>query len=295
MNRKTPKSKSKSPKKKAAKAQPATLPPNIIGQMKRMESVLADLNGSRRGRKSALDKAQDLIYEAWEAESRQRMVTLALKAIELSSDCADAYNLLAEQAAESVEQALEIYRKGVEAGERALGKETFKEDIGHFWGILETRPYMRARAGLAQCLWEVGQREEAIKHYWEILKLNPNDNQGMRDYLMPCLIELGRDVEAEKLFKQYREDGLAVWLYSRTLLDFRKHGASQVTDRSLAEALEENRHVPAYLLGQKKLPRSLPGFHGMGDDNEAMLYASENLAAWRASPGALEWLATKIK
>jgi len=29
--------------------------------------------------------------------------------------------------------------KGVEAGERALGKEAFERDRGHFWGVLETR------------------------------------------------------------------------------------------------------------------------------------------------------------
>lgn len=33
---------------------------------------------------------------------------------------------------------------------------------GHFWGILETRFYMRARAGLAEALWELGERDAAI-------------------------------------------------------------------------------------------------------------------------------------
>jgi hypothetical protein len=30
----------------------------------------------------------------------------------------------------------------VAAGERSLGPKAFEEDAGHFWGILETRPYM---------------------------------------------------------------------------------------------------------------------------------------------------------
>jgi tetratricopeptide (TPR) repeat protein len=154
---------------------------------------------------------------------------------------------------------------------------------------------MRARAGLAQCLWEAGQREEAVEHYWELLRLNPNDNQGIRDLLMPCLIELGRDEDAERLFKQYEKDGMAVWMYSRALLDFRRHGDSPVAQKSLKAALEQNRHVPSYLLRRKKMPESLPGYYSFGDENEAVVYALGNEAAWRTTPGALEWLAANTR
>jgi len=63
----------------------------------------------------------------------------------------------------------------------------------------------------------------------------------------------------------------------------------------LLAALGENKHVPSYLLGRKKMPRTLPGHYGFGEDNEAVLYAHENRAAWKATPGALEWLAAKVK
>ena len=248
-----------------------------------------------QGTRSAVDEAQEIMYDAWEAPTRQRAMTLAKKALTISADCADAYVLLAEEAANSLNDALDLYRKGVEAGQRALGKKTFEEEVGYFWGLLETRPYMRARAGLARTLWEARNREEAVEHYWDMLRLNPNDNQGIRDLLMPCLIELGRDGEAEKLFKQYREDGMAVWMYSRALLDFRKHGGCAVADKSLKAALDENKYVPDYLLGRKTLPRSLPGHYGFGDDNEAVLYVHGNKAAWKAKPGAMEWLAAKAR
>jgi len=244
--------------------------------------------------RSAIDVAQELIYDAWEAPTKKRRVALARKALKISPDCADAYLLLAETEATSADEVINFYRKGVEAGERAIGKKAFKNDVGHFWGILETRPYMRARAGLAECLREMGKTEEAVDHYWDMLRLNPNDNQGVRDLLMPCLIELGRDQDAEKLFKQYRNDGMAVWLYSRVLLDFRKHGDSAVSCKSLKTALKENRHVPDYLLGRKKLPRYLPDYYGFGDENEAVFYAYGSREAWKATPGALEWLAVHL-
>ncbi|MBW1723463.1 MAG: tetratricopeptide repeat protein [Deltaproteobacteria bacterium] len=295
MSKKKPAKRKKKAKKKTKQGFSKSAPVESVPSLRSMEGLLAGFSGMVRGKRTAVDEAQDIIYAAWEAPTRQRAVALARKALEVSPDCADAYNLLAEETAESLEEALDLYRKGVEAGERALGKKTFKEDVGHFWGLLETRPYMRARAGLAQCLWEAGQREEAVEHYWDMLRLNPNDNQGIRYLLMPCLIELGRDEDAEKLFKQYKEDGMAVWVYSRALLDFRKHGDSPAADRSLKEALEENPLVPHYLLGRKKIPRVLPDYHGFGDENEAVLYARGNRAAWKATPGALEWLAAKLK
>ena len=260
-----------------------------------MEGPQADSAWLDGGRPSVQRQAQELVYDAWEAPTRRRAVALAKKALRLSPDCADAYNVLAEETAKTLEEAIELYRKGVQAGERAIGERAFTEDVGHFWGILETRPYMRARAGLAQCLWEAGQREEAVEHYRDLLRLNPNDNQGIRDLLMPCLIELGRDHEAETLFREYQGDCMAVWMYSRVLLDFRRFGDSPQAVGSLKAALRWNRHVPAYLLGRKRIPRTLPATYGVGGDEEAVLYAYGNRAAWEATPGAIQWLAANVE
>ena len=42
----------------------------------------------------------------------------------------------------------------------ALGPRGFKQYAGHFWGFLETRPYMRARAGLAGTLLQAKAKAE---------------------------------------------------------------------------------------------------------------------------------------
>ncbi|HOG18195.1 MAG TPA: hypothetical protein PLB96_12715 [Syntrophales bacterium] len=253
------------------------------------EAMLSDVAGG--GKRRAIDEAQQVMYDAWEAKTKKSRIALAKKALAISPDCADAYVLLAEEGATSVEEALSFYKQGMQAGERAIGKKAFREDVGYFWGLLETRPYMRARAGLAECLRWTGKLDKAVEHYWDMLRLNPNDNQGIRDLLMPCLIEMGRVEDAERLFKQYEEDAMAVWMYSRALLDFCKHGASALSQKSLKQAIEENKHVPDYLLGRKKAPSRLPDHYGFGDEAEAVLYSKWNQGAWRAIPGALEWLA----
>ncbi len=259
-----------------------------------MNAFLQDLSASGEIPRSSrqvtpLEQAQDLMYDAWEASGRRR-VELARRALKISEDCADAYVLLAEETARSLEEARDLYEQGVKAGERAIGPRMFAEDAGHFWGILETRPYMRARLGLAQCLWSLGERRQAIEHYTDMLRLNPNDNQGIRYILANCLLEEGLDGDLSELLEQYEDDGAAALLYSRALWLFRQEGASERANRCLKEALEQNQFVPSYLLGEKRLPRYLPEYIGFGDENEAVAYAADAIKAWRKTEGALEWL-----
>ncbi|MEA2031153.1 MAG: hypothetical protein U9N55_06125, partial [candidate division Zixibacteria bacterium] len=237
-------------KKKNQKKNPKITPIDSLPSRESIENILS-LDDIGMSELSNVDKAQEVIYDAWEGKTKRTRVTLAKKALKISPDCADAYNLLAEETANSLEESIEFYREGVKAGERALGEKIFNEGEGIFWGLLETRPYMRARAGLAECLWEDEKFEEAIEHYWDMLRLNPSDNQGLRFILMPHLIELNYDDKAEKLYKQYKDDASAFWKYSKALLDFRRYGDSQRAEKSLKSAYKSNEYVPDYLLGFK--------------------------------------------
>ena len=237
-----------------------------------------------------LEKAQELIYEAFETGSHRKRVQLAKKALKVSSDCADAYVLLAEEEAKDPEEAKELYEKGVQAGESALGEEVFEEDAGHFWGILETRPYMRARQGLALASWELGERSEAIAHYQQMLHLNPNDNQGVRYLLANALLEEGLDDDLGELLESYEDDAGAGWVYARALWRFRTEGDGEEARSALEEAISFNPFVAGYLLGRKGMPGALPALVGFGDESEAVVYFAEALPGWLRTPGAIEWL-----
>ncbi len=235
-----------------------------------------------------LDQAQALIYEAWDAETAEQQIALAKKALEISKYCVDAHNILADHA-KTWGEALAIYQHAAELGKEFFGEE-FKRWEGNFWGILETRPYMRARSGIVRCLRAMGDTKNLIKHYKELLKLCQNDNLGMRYFLLPLLIATGKDSQAETLYKRYKEDYSAAWFYARALLDFRKHGAGPIADASLHKAFAINKFAPLYLLKLKKLPRRPPDYYGHGDNNEAVILIEESMPAWQASNGALQWL-----
>ncbi len=241
----------------------------------------------------ALNEAQDLMYQAWEETNPARRINLAHRALSISEHCADAYVLLAEEEADNIARALELYKKGMEAGERALGKDYFEKYEGHFWGLLETRPYMRAREGYARFLAQIGRTEEAIEHYRDMLRLNPADNQGNRYALLALLLQSNRFDQAQTLLDQYAEDGLADFVYTRALLAFRKHGDSPEARAALQEALEVNEHVPLYLTGRRAIPVKPPEYIVWGGHEEAILYAGAHLPHWRRIRGALAWLETQ--
>lgn len=234
-----------------------------------------------------LEQAQDMAYRAFDARGRRR-VQLARKALELSGDCADAYVILAEHAGD-LERARDLYAQGVAAGERALGPQAFEEEAGHFWGLMTTRPYMRARFGLAETLEALGRADEAIDHYRELLRLNPGDNQGVRDRLLPALLVQGRDEEAGALLRQFSGESSAVWRYGAALLAFRREGDSPAARASLRRALRANRHVLDYLTGEQQLPGADPPAYELGSEEEAIICARALAGAWRTTPGAVEW------
>lgn len=82
--------------------------------------------------------------------------------------------------------------------------DVFNNCRGHFWGIIETRAYMRARVALADSLiiqlGTVGGRasavQESVDHLVELVHLSRADNLGVRDLIPGQLLRLQRDQDA---------------------------------------------------------------------------------------------------
>lgn len=237
------------------------------------------------------ERAQELAYQAMDARSPQETMTLAREALKLDPDCVDALRIMAVFESASRQGYTENLFRTVEVAERLLGKEFFEENVGRFWGILETRPYMRARLDLAESLLQEGRTAEAVTHLEDMLRLNPNDNQGCRDLLMGAYLMLGRIDGAGSLLKEYERDTSAIFQWGRTLerylsLDLKRAVAA------LHKARKDNPHVEGYLTGKKPMPRYLPEFYSPGDENEAIHCAANIGPAWQQHPAALDWLKT---
>ena len=63
------------------------------------------------------------------------------------------------------------------------------------WGYVENRAYMRAIQYMGELYWDSGENEKAIEIFRLLLKLNPNDNQGVRYEIAALYAGLsGKDV-----------------------------------------------------------------------------------------------------
>jgi tetratricopeptide (TPR) repeat protein len=238
---------------------------------------------------NARDEAQQIAFEAMDAETEAQARRLAKRALKLDPDCVDALLVMTDVDAHTERERLEGLQRAVSAGERSLGERFIRENTGHFWLLIETRPYMRALELLAQAYRVHGMRRDAIALHEKILMLNPNDNQGMREPLLGLYLETGELSAAARLLKQYDEDNSAGFAWGRVLERFLA-GDREGASAALKEARRVNHHVELYLMELKPLPRELPEMFSPGGEGEAVMCLNHVGRAWAEHTEAVRWL-----
>ncbi len=251
---------------------------NFIG--KRIEDFVPE---------TSLEEAQDIVFRAYSVKGRKQ-IHMARKALQVDPNCADAYILLAERTPARDKQ-LEYYTQALRAAERTLAPEIFETEAGHFWEVVQTRPYVRARFRLAECLNKMSRLQEAAEHFRDLLRLNPDDEQGARFWFWPCLLRLGKDQEVERLLKQNKGDrGGCTWDYTRALLTFRQKGDTVTARRHLDQAIQNNPICAEYLTNGKVFPKPTADGRSLFYNDEAAFCAEVLAGAWHETAGAAEWL-----
>ncbi len=149
-------------------------------------------------------EAHDLIIEGRCALEHDPIKARRLfeDSINLIPHLGDAYNGLAALANNcgDIARAEECYRKAYEMEAGLLGNES--TDGYYWWQELETRPYMRARCGLGWIFLRTERYDEALNEFTTLLRLNPDDNQGVRRAIAP-LHQLNGDLTSA--LEAYRE------------------------------------------------------------------------------------------
>ena len=142
-----------------------------------------------------LDDGWELLEDGYIVEARKKFKEV----LKHNPKYIDAINGLGSIAFERgrLADAEKYYREAYRLTIEELG-EAFSEELE--WSILSNRPYLRAIHGLGLTLWRKGKANEALVIFEEMLRLNPNDNQGIR-FLIPA-IEEGKtweEFEAEEM------------------------------------------------------------------------------------------------
>jgi len=233
------------------------------------------------------ERAQDLVEEAYELPIRDAIKNIDI-ALNFNPDCIEAYEFMG-QIHKRIDSSLSYYEKGVNTGKRIFGGNYLKMNRGHFWGLHETRPYMRCMWHYADCLYKSGRKDSCISVLEEMIELNPNDNQGVRDQLMLYLLEQNEFKKFKMYEKLFKEDGGAFINFNRALYSFKNTGESEKSHGVLKTAIKENKFVLPMLISSKEQSQ-LPDSYGYGDKNEAKYYTVFAQKIWQLTPGAVKWL-----
>ncbi|MBK8982665.1 MAG: hypothetical protein IPM38_10180 [Ignavibacteria bacterium] len=233
------------------------------------------------------EQAKDLVYDSYDLSPTKAKANIE-KALKLDPDCIEAYEFLGTMEL-TAELAGVYYEKGIAIGRRVFGGKYLKEHKGMFWGFHETRPFMRCLLHYSDCLYTMGKIKECVAILEEMIELNPNDNQGVRDQLLLYLIQLGESKKFLKYAKMYNEDFTAFPVFNLALFTFKTEGETDNSNKLLLKALKQNKFVAKKLLSNKPITK-LADHYGVGDENEADYYASFAQHIWAETKGAREWL-----
>lgn len=244
---------------------------------------------------------QDMEDQAWDEVSAGHYgaaARLARNAIRIEPNAIDSYNILA-QSTELIGEKIAFAKEAVRLGEIQFSDAiaAAPNDDYPFYGILETRPYMRALHGLVLALWSderPGAKDEAVQVAQHALRICPNDNIGFRFLLLEWLAAQGRWVEGYPIAKTYGEDPMVPLRMWASLYGFQAGELDYAKER-LDAALQYNPHITKELTKAKPPKLSPMTMVAHGSIEEAKQYASTAHEIWRNVPSAIEWLKSANK
>ena len=206
---------------------------NFVG--KSPSDLMTTADDSPRGR---AEQKLDLVDSANAPTMNRRH---ALAATKLDPTCIEAWYLLA-QTYESPAKSKSAYRKAIKLGKiefsseiedcLSLSKKNDPEKKSWLWGHHEARPFLMAYHELADLYAREDKMKRSIETFEEILRLNGNDNQGIRHILLPLYMLHEPAEKIETLLAHFPDDTSPQWLFTKALYTFQKTYALKAADGS---------------------------------------------------------------
>ena len=247
--------------------------------------------------------SEDYMDLAMEADNAEDALIYAKRALMKDKDNLDAEVMVAELSAKSGDERQKSYRKLIKKAEKKLEAQGLwdEESFGIYWGIWETRPYMRLRYNYIEFLIGQGKRRKAIAECEDMLRLCKNDNIGIRYKLMHLYAFYEDEVSAQKLYKKYEGYRDTMMLLPFILLYYRLddyvHAKKylkllcsanpetekfflDMSDDEIEDSLEEMAEMGAYAFASVE---------------EFLAAISENQYLYMTTSGFAEWIVQTLK
>lgn len=168
------------------------------------------------------ETAEDFLDLCDSAKSKKQALKYAKKALELEPENIDAQIIVANLSSDSAEVLLKKYKKLIaQANEKMEADGWFSDEyMGRFWGLWETRPYMRLRAEYVDLLINCSMLGLAVNECKDLLRLSESDNLGMRYRLMHLFVHFEDEKSALGLLDEYDEQS-TMFLLPLSILYYR--------------------------------------------------------------------------
>lgn len=191
-------------------------------------------------------RAMKKLNEAVNAKSEKKAIALAKEALKINPNSIEV-KMFILNFNPSLNDKLEGLNQIISDEKNRLVEEGYyiEENIGDFYGLWETRDYITLLFEKMIWLTELGKFGEVKNLCLEILRLNNNDNLGVRYTLMGIYAQFEDSVAAEELIKKYPEDTLAFNIALMCL--YYKLGDEKKAIKYLKKAHKSNKHFYSFL------------------------------------------------
>lgn len=236
------------------------------------------------------EMAQELAYRAYECGDGDEARKLVTKALQLDEVCVDAMTVQTFLDSDDAGELVSTLEHILTVAETNLGEEFFAEYMGDFWPMVEARPYMRTVKQLAEVLWTVGRRFDAVAHYENLIDLDPEDHMGNAALLLGYYLSMGEVQRSWDLLEDFDDQDNTVCAWAWVLL-FIQTGDEEAAIDGLKHALELNPYVAALIVGMAEDPtEEVPAYFAAGSSEEAQYTLQIMGEAWERAGEAQWWL-----
>ena len=236
--------------------------------------------------------AQKIADRAWKEKNYNSKAKYAKEALSIYEDCSDAYIILSKDSNLKDAEKKALLEKAVQAAQNVLKITELKDVDSRLFRLPIAEPFFGAKYTLALHLWNMNEREEAIKNLDDVLTYNKKDNLLSRGILTSWLIIEGKFKEAEKILVRCEHDYLVDTNYNRAALLF-KIGKIKEAESALRRAYKRNPFVIDYLTKTKTI-KEIKTAVRPGTQEEAMKYAKLGLEVWKELE-IIKWLKSMKK
>jgi tetratricopeptide (TPR) repeat protein len=264
---------------------------------------------AERGQIKEEEHAQDMCYDAMDLPSGStEKLKLILRALKIFPLSVEAWGMIGHfydfeidpkksKAKECAMEALKMYQHAIASARKLNPSWTENRSQTLEWGEVSHRPYLRSIFGYACALHGVGRNTEAIEQSENLLRWNPNDNQGVRKIVCNWYLQENNIEDCLHLLRDHDTGHDSYLAYTDVLVQFlrwkrgkRCHDQeNHSVQKALYKAIGANPYIPDMLLAEY-YEEKIHDYLSPGETSEAESYANKAREVWRAHPDSLDWL-----